>query len=90
VIWRLLAKYRDVPMDFADACLVRMTELHAESTIRPSTLQRPQTPPIDVAESATTERTSGIRLTTFSRKAQPFKFHLFVTKCVNAKPSKMF
>lgn len=28
VIWRLLAKYRDVPMDFADACLVRMTELH--------------------------------------------------------------
>jgi uncharacterized protein len=30
VIWRLLAKYRDVPMDFADACLVRLSELHAD------------------------------------------------------------
>jgi predicted nucleic acid-binding protein len=26
-VWRLLHKYRDVPMDFADACLVRMAEL---------------------------------------------------------------
>lgn len=27
-ITTLLAKYRDVPMSLADACLVRMTELH--------------------------------------------------------------
>lgn len=27
-VWRLTAKYADVPMDFADACLVRMAELH--------------------------------------------------------------
>lgn len=33
IIWRLLTKYRDVPMDFADACLVRMTELHADCTL---------------------------------------------------------
>jgi uncharacterized protein len=33
VIWRLLAKYRDVPMDFADACLVRLTELHADCVV---------------------------------------------------------
>lgn len=26
----LLTKYEDVPMDLADACLVRMTELYAE------------------------------------------------------------
>jgi predicted nucleic acid-binding protein len=32
-IWRLLAKYRDVPMSFADACLVRLTELHADSVV---------------------------------------------------------
>ena len=29
VVWRLLHKYEDVPMDFADACLVRMTEIHS-------------------------------------------------------------
>ncbi len=27
-VWRLLHKYEDVPMDFADACLVRMAEIH--------------------------------------------------------------
>jgi predicted nucleic acid-binding protein len=27
---KLLTKYRDLPMSFADACLVRMTELHAD------------------------------------------------------------
>jgi len=32
-IWRLLEKYADTPMDFADACLVRMTELHARSEV---------------------------------------------------------
>lgn len=32
-IWRLIEKYSDVPMAFADACLVRMTELHAECVI---------------------------------------------------------
>ncbi len=32
-IWRLLQKYRDLPMDFADACLVRMSELHADSLV---------------------------------------------------------
>ena len=26
-VWRLLHKHRDVPMDFADACLVRLAEL---------------------------------------------------------------
>jgi len=29
----LLSKYSDVPMDLADACLVRMTELYAEPTL---------------------------------------------------------
>jgi predicted nucleic acid-binding protein len=29
----LLAKYGDVPMDLADACLVRMTEMYAEPTL---------------------------------------------------------
>jgi uncharacterized protein len=32
-VWRLLEKYADVPMDFADACLVRMAELHSQSSI---------------------------------------------------------
>jgi predicted nucleic acid-binding protein len=32
-IWRLLNKYRDLPMDFADACLVRMTEIHPDSAV---------------------------------------------------------
>ena len=29
----LLEKYADLPMDFADACLVRLAELHPASTI---------------------------------------------------------
>ncbi len=29
----LMERYRDVPMDLADACLVRMSELHADSRI---------------------------------------------------------
>ncbi|MEM9081388.1 MAG: PIN domain-containing protein [Verrucomicrobiota bacterium] len=29
----LLEKYRDTPMDFADACLVRMTELEKKSRV---------------------------------------------------------
>ncbi len=29
----LLKKYASVPMDLADACLVRMTELHADSEL---------------------------------------------------------
>jgi len=32
-VWRLLNKYADVPMDFADACLVRIAELHAEPRV---------------------------------------------------------
>ncbi len=32
-ILRCLERYRDVPMSFADACLVRMTELHRRSFI---------------------------------------------------------
>jgi predicted nucleic acid-binding protein len=30
---RLLARYANVPMSLADACLVRMAELHAESAL---------------------------------------------------------
>lgn len=30
VVRRLLARYADVPMSFADACLVRMSELHPD------------------------------------------------------------
>lgn len=30
---KLMAKYSDVPMSLADACLVRMAELHSESKI---------------------------------------------------------
>ena len=30
---RLLLKYADTPMSFADACLVRMSELHRESRL---------------------------------------------------------
>ena len=33
VVWRLIRKYRDVPMAFADACVVRMTELQADCTV---------------------------------------------------------
>ncbi len=29
----LLNRYADAPMDFADACIVRLTELHAGSTV---------------------------------------------------------
>ena len=29
-VWKLVEKYRDLPMDFADACLVRMSELHTD------------------------------------------------------------
>lgn len=32
-VWRLIEKYRDLPMDFADACLVRMSELHSEPVV---------------------------------------------------------
>ena len=32
-VWRLLDKYADTPMDFADACLVRMAELHTEPRV---------------------------------------------------------
>ncbi len=30
---KLLARYADVPMSLADACLVRMAELHAQSVV---------------------------------------------------------
>lgn len=29
-VWRLMERYADVPMDFADACLVRLTEVLPE------------------------------------------------------------
>ncbi|MDQ3011009.1 MAG: PIN domain-containing protein [Acidobacteriota bacterium] len=32
-ISKLLEKYADVPMSFADACLVRMSELYPDSTV---------------------------------------------------------
>lgn len=32
-VWRLLEKYSDTPMDFADACLVRLSELHSSSCV---------------------------------------------------------
>jgi predicted nucleic acid-binding protein len=32
-IWHLIEKYRDLPMDFADACLVRMSELHSDCVV---------------------------------------------------------
>ena len=32
-VLKLMEKYADVPMSLADACLVRMTETHAESLI---------------------------------------------------------
>ena len=32
-VWRLIQKYRDLPMDLADACLVRMSELHSDCMI---------------------------------------------------------
>ncbi len=33
VVRKLMRKYRTSPMSFADACLVRMSELHAESVV---------------------------------------------------------
>ena len=30
---KLLARYRDVPMDLADACLVRLSELHGDCVL---------------------------------------------------------
>ena len=32
-VGRLIGKYRDVPMSLADACLVRMSELHPNSPV---------------------------------------------------------
>lgn len=32
-VWRLLRKYQDVPMDLADACMVRLSELHTDCTV---------------------------------------------------------
>jgi len=32
-VWRLLRKYQGVPMDLADACLVRLSELHTDCTV---------------------------------------------------------
>ncbi len=32
-VLRLLRKYADTPMSLADACLVRMTELHRDSRV---------------------------------------------------------
>ena len=33
VLRKLMVKYGDLPMSFADACLVRMSELHANATV---------------------------------------------------------
>jgi predicted nucleic acid-binding protein len=33
IVRRLLTKYRNVPMSLADACLVRLSELHADSAL---------------------------------------------------------
>lgn len=32
-VWRLIKKYHDTPMDFADACLVRMSELYGDCLV---------------------------------------------------------
>jgi predicted nucleic acid-binding protein len=32
-VWRLVEKYGDLPADLADACLVRMSELHSDCLI---------------------------------------------------------
>ena len=32
-VWRLLQKYRDTPMDFADACVVRMSEIYPDPVV---------------------------------------------------------
>ena len=33
VLRELLDRYEDAPMDFADACVVRLAELHADTTV---------------------------------------------------------
>jgi predicted nucleic acid-binding protein len=32
-VWRLLRNYEDTPMNFADGCLVRLSELHSDSVV---------------------------------------------------------
>jgi len=32
-VWHLLDRYHDLPMDFADACIVRMAEIHTGSRV---------------------------------------------------------
>ena len=32
-VWKLMDKYSDTPMDFADACLVRMSEIHSKPQV---------------------------------------------------------
>lgn len=32
-LWQLLARYADVPMDLADACMVRLAEIHDDSKL---------------------------------------------------------
>ena len=32
-VWRLLKKYAGTPMDFADACLVRLSEIHSSACV---------------------------------------------------------
>jgi len=32
-VWRLLKKYEDTPMDFADGCLVRLSEIFSGSVV---------------------------------------------------------
>jgi predicted nucleic acid-binding protein len=32
-VLHLIQQYQDTPMSFADACMVRMTELHQDSTV---------------------------------------------------------
>ena len=32
-LWRSIEKYRNLPMDLADACLVRLSELHADCIV---------------------------------------------------------
>ncbi len=32
-VWKLLAKYADTPMDFADACVVRMAEIFPDPRV---------------------------------------------------------
>jgi len=32
-VWKLLRKYEDTPMDFADGCLVRMAEIFSDSVV---------------------------------------------------------